>query len=137
MPLPTECTKPKAGYDGRIFIVYGRPKVGKSTFCSKIPDAIFLDTEDGLSHLEVFRVPVWSWEDLLDALNELRTDNHPFRNVVIDTIDSAWRLCAQYICAKKGLETPYGANDHGASWMEINDEMRRVLRGLSKLRYGV
>lgn len=68
-------------------IVYGPEGVGKSTLASELPAPIFLDTEDGTSHLDVPRVVCQSMGDVLDAVRALLKEEHGYRSVVIDTID--------------------------------------------------
>lgn len=68
-------------------IVYGPEGVGKSTLAAGLPAPIFLDTEDGTSHLDVPRVVCQSMGDVLDAVCALLKEEHGYRSVVIDTID--------------------------------------------------
>ncbi len=97
MPLPTAKTPPKRSLSNVSILLYGPSKIGKSSFASQAPDAIFLATEPGLNALEVYQQPIGSWPDFLDACAELAKGKHPFKTVVIDTIDILYRLCADHI----------------------------------------
>ena len=69
--LPTAKTQPKPDLADLTVLVYGQTKIGKSTFCAQSEGALFLATEPGLNALDVYQVPVQSWDDLLNACAEL------------------------------------------------------------------
>lgn len=136
MPLPTTKTPPKQSLSDYTILMYGPPKVGKSTFCAKAPDALFLATEAGLNSLDAFQYPVMTWEALLAACNELAAGDHKFKSVVIDTVDNAYKLCRDYICKRHKIDDPADlamGKGHGL----VNSELIRVLTRLSQLPYGL
>ena len=104
LTLPTEKAKPVTDLGKQTILIYAKPKLGKSTFASKAPNAIFFECEPGLNHLEVFKVPTYKWEDFLDACKLVAKGDHPFKTVVIDTVDNAFKACSEFICAKNGVE---------------------------------
>ena len=57
LTLPTQRTKPITDLDKQTILLYSAPKLGKSTFASRFPEAIFFECEPGLTHIEVFKVP--------------------------------------------------------------------------------
>ena len=134
--LPTEPTPPKTDMSAFNFIIYGPPKIGKTTLASHFPDAVFLATEDGQNALECFRVGLDSWPRFLDACGELMAGKHPFNTVVVDTVDNLWGLCQRFICEKRGIEheseLPYGLGSE-----LIRAEFFRALTKLSMLPYGL
>jgi len=110
--------------------------VHNSTFCSKAEDALFLNTEGGLRSLEVFQEPVATWETLLAKCKEIAEGHHPFKTIAIDTVDNAYRLCAEYICQRQKIEhesdLPYSKG-----YSLVNGEFYRVLTKLTLLPYGL
>ncbi len=66
--------------------------------CSHAENALFLATEPGLNALEVFEAPITCWDDLLQACAEIAEGKHDFKTIVIDTVDNAYRMCADYVC---------------------------------------
>ncbi len=58
--LPTTKTKPTTDLAKQSILLYGVPKLGKSSFASQFPEAMFFECEPGLNHLEVFKVPTYS-----------------------------------------------------------------------------
>lgn len=134
--LPTEKTPPKRDLRDMNLLVYGQPKIGKSTFCSKADGAMFLATEAGLNHLDVFQVPIASWEDMSDACAQIAAGDHKFRTVIIDTVDNAYRFCEEYVCKQLKIAHPSDA-DYGKGFGAVNSEFIRLLTKLGGLPYGL
>jgi hypothetical protein len=99
LTLPTSKSKPTTDLAKQSILIFGFPKLGKSTFASHAPDAIFFECEPGLNHLEVFKVPTYKWEDFLEACKLIAKGEHQFKTVVIDTVDNAFKMCSDYVCA--------------------------------------
>ena len=112
---------------------YGVESVGKTTLAAQTQDPIFLDVENGTAHLDVPRVSVKNWGELIDAVRELATPQyHQFKTVVLDSIDWAERLCIEDLKAEKKIksleEIPYGKGFTMAS-----ERMARFLNELDRL----
>ena len=84
--LPTKATPRLTQIELLTIMIYGAPKIGKSTWCSGAPNAIFLATEPGLAGLEVPQVPIDSWATLWGAFLSLRDKKHSYKTIVIDII---------------------------------------------------
>jgi len=124
--LPTEATKPVTELGKQTILLYGSPKLGKSSFASRAPGSLFFECEPGLNHLEVFKVPTYSWEAFLEACKLVAKGDHNFKTIVIDTIDNAFKMCSDYVCAKHGIEYE-GDMGHGKGWALVKNEWHRVL----------
>lgn len=136
MPLPTQKTKPKTRPEDFPLLIYGPPKIGKSTFCSQADDPLFLATERGLDAIDCFQQPIGSWPDLLKALGEIAEGKHSFKTIIIDTIDNAYRLCSDHICSEHGAKHESDLS-YGKGWALVNNEFQRVLMKLGNLPYGI
>ena len=134
--LPTKKTPPKLNPADLTVLLYGKPKLGKSTMCSQAEDAIFLATEPGLNHLDVYQAPITSWQQLLDAAAEIAKGDHPFRTLVLDTVDNAYRFCHEHVCAKNGIKHPSDL-PYGKGHALVNNEFHRVITKLASLPYGL
>jgi hypothetical protein len=134
--LPTEATKPVTELGKQTILLYGSPKLGKSSFASKAPGSLFFECEPGLNHLEVFKVPTYSWEAFLEACKLVAKGEHNFKTIVIDTVDNAFKMCSDYVCAKHGIEYE-GDMGHGKGWALVKNEWHRVLTRLASLPYGL
>lgn len=113
------------------FAVYGPEGIGKSTFASKFPDPVFIDTEGSTSSMDVARLPrPTSWEMLMEEIDYVKNDPHVCGTLVIDTIDWAEQLCVEFICAKHqkdGIES-FG---YGKGYIYAKEEFGRFLNRLS------
>jgi hypothetical protein len=134
--LPTAKTQPKPDLADLTVLVYGQTKIGKSTFCSQSDRALFLATEPGLNALDVYQVPIQSWEELGAACKEVEQGQHPFKTVVIDTIDNAYKFCTDYIVKKHKIEHESDLG-YGKGYALVNNEFQRVLTKLAFLPYGL
>ncbi|MEN6416309.1 MAG: ATP-binding protein [Armatimonadota bacterium] len=134
--LPTQKTPPKPNLADLTVLAYGGTKIGKSTWCSHADNALFISTEPGLNSLEVFQIPITTWDDLLVACGEIAEGNHSFKTVIIDTVDNAFRMCADYICRKFKIEHESDLG-YGKGHSLVNSEFQRVLNKLAFLPYGL
>ncbi len=134
--LPKEKTKRRTSLSEQTVLLYGMPKAGKSSTCAQIPDAIFLATEPGLNHLDVYQVPVTDWETFLAAAAEVAKGGHNFKAVIVDTIDNAYKFCLDHVCAKHGIKHPSDLS-YGKGHALVNNEFQRVMTKLAALPYGL
>lgn len=94
----------------RKVLVYGPEGVGKSTFASKFPDPLFIDTEGSTRNLNVRRMPnPTSWLMLLDEVTTVAQETS-CKTLIIDTLDWAERMCTWDLCQSKGWQ---GIEDAG------------------------
>lgn len=134
--LPKEPTVPKSELSDFNTIIYGPPKIGKTTLASRFPGAVFLATEDGQNAIECFRVLINTWDNFLDACGELLEGDHPYKTVIVDTVDNLWELARRYICDKRGIEHE-SELAYGLGSELVRTEFFRALTKLSMLSYGL
>jgi hypothetical protein len=136
MPLPTTKTPVKTSLADLTVLLYGPPKIGKTTMAAGADHALFLATEPGLNHLEAYQMPINSWEEMLDACADIVTTEHDFRTIIIDTIDNAYSLCADYICRQWKLKH-ISDMENNKGYSLACAEFTRVLNKLALLPYGL
>ena len=134
--LPTKKTPPKQALSDLSVLVHGAHKIGKTEWCSHAEGALFLAAEPGLNALDAYQVPISSWDDLLAACREIAEGKHPFKTIIIDTIDNAYKMCAEYICRKHKIEHESDLG-YGKGWALVNNEFQRVLNKLAFQPYGL
>lgn len=117
-------------------LIYGNGKIGKSTFCSKYEDVLFLATEPGLNSLDVYKVDIATWDDFLTVCKQLTSDDNKFKTIIVDTIDNAYRMCTEHILNKFKIDHE-GDLPFGKGWSLINNEFYRVITKLIFLPYGI
>lgn len=89
-----------------IHTIYGVPGVGKTTFASEFPNPIFLDLENGSSHLNVTRLNTFpKYENLLTTMNDLLNDKHNYQTVVIDSLEAMEDLIQAQICQADSVDS--------------------------------
>lgn len=83
-------------------VFYGPEGIGKSTFASKFPDPLFIDTEGSTKQLNVKRLPKpTSWQMLTQEVQYI-IQTKPCKTLVLDTADWAERLCVEAVCSRHG-----------------------------------
>lgn len=112
-------------------VVYGPEGIGKSTFASKFPETLFIDTEGSTNDMDVARLPrPTSWNMLLEEIQYVKSNPGVCKTLVIDTIDWAEQLCVDHICSvhcKKGIED-FG---YGNGYVYTKEEFGRFLNRLT------
>jgi hypothetical protein len=122
-------TKGKQARAQRV-VLYGVESVGKSTFAAQFPNPLFLDIEQGTSHLNVDRCDIGSWKQLTDSLAEAKATD--YQTIVIDSADWAERLCVEDLLAtsKKTSIEDFG---FGKGWVMVAERMSRMLASIDTL----
>lgn len=114
-------------------VIYGPEGIGKSTFASKFPDPVFIDTEGSTKDMNVSRFEkASSWQMLLDQCTYVRDNPSVCRTLVVDTIDWAEQMCVKQICDnynKDGIES-FG---YGNGYVYVKEEFGRFLNLLSEV----
>ena len=115
-------------------VVYGPEGIGKSTFASKFPKPLFIDTEGSTKKLDVDRLEdkPTSWTMLKNYVEYVRSNPSVCETLVIDTIDWAERLCVDEICARHGKDGIEGFG-YGNGYTYIAEEVGRFLNLLQEL----
>lgn len=134
--LPKQKTKPQFTLSKLSMLLYGVPKIGKSTFCSHIDGALFIATEPGLNHLETANVRVNSWLEFLEAMALLTKTKHGFKTLIIDTIDKLCDFCGDYVCENAQVQT-LGDFSFGKGYALYKTELKRVFTKVFALNMGV
>lgn len=136
--IPTAKSKPKERFEENLTLIYGAPKVGKSTFCAGLDSPLFLDTESGLNNLEVFKTGIDSWETFKEAYRELKSQQGklPFKTLVIDTIDNLWQMCCDYIC-KQNKVVHESELEWGKGYAMVKREFNMALAAYRQLGMGM
>ena len=136
MALPVKKTPVKSSLEEQIILLYGVPKIGKSTLASQFDNPLFLATEAGLNNLEVFQVPIPTWEVFLENCKDIAGSKHEFRTIVVDTVDNLWKACSLHIREKHKIDHE-SQLEWGRGYALVKDEFSRALTKLSLLPYGL
>lgn len=114
-------------------VVYGPEGIGKSTFASKFPDPVFIDTEGSTKDMDVARLPApSSWSMVLEEVRYVIQNPSICKTLVIDTADWAEQLCIAAVCdkhQKSGIED-FG---YGKGYVFLQEEFGKLLNLLTEL----
>lgn len=112
-------------------VVYGPEGIGKSTFASKFPEPVFIDTEGGTKDIDVARLPApSSWNMLLEEVRYVLDNPQVCKTLVIDTADWAENKCSTSVCdkyQKSGIED----FNYGKGYVFLQEEFGKLLNLLT------
>lgn len=124
---------------GKYIAIYGREKVGKTTFGAHLPRALFCNFEVGTNFLSGVRAQnISKWSDFKLILRQLEQPKaHDFYDtVVIDTVSQAYTLCEEFICAQAGVQK-LGDIPYGAGYASCKKEFESALRKITMAGFGI
>jgi hypothetical protein len=137
MTLPDKKTTKKRDLRDFTILLYGLPKIGKSTACSRIEDALFIPTEAGLKSLEVYATDqVTSWTHFLEIAAEVAKNNKKFKTLVIDTVSNLYQMCEDYVVHREGCTHVSKVPDKAGYGM-VRIEFKRAITKLAALGTGL
>lgn len=117
-------------------VIYGPEGIGKSTFISRFPGVVFIDTEGSTAHMDVYRTPApTSWPMLLDMVKVIGAKAVPagqVKTLAIDTADWAEILCVRDICARRKWDGIEDAG-YGKGYTYLEEEFGRLLNLLQQV----
>lgn len=117
----------------RILLV-GIEGIGKSTWASSAPSPIFIQTEDGLGGIDCHKFPLaTSYEEVIEQLSAISSEEHDYQTVVIDSVDWLERLIWDHVCRRTNvtnIERVGGGFSKG--YVYALDEWREVLQLLKR-----
>ena len=123
--LEAICSSKK--WNGMKAVVYGVPGVGKTTFAATFPSPILIRTEDGASAMDVPTFPelVTSTEQLRAINVLLYKEKHPYKTVIIDSLDWLEPIVWSELCHRQGKAhiEDFG---YGKGYKMLDEDYRRI-----------
>ena len=86
----------------KVLLLYGAPKVGKTTVLSQLKDCLIIDTEQGANMIEGYVEEANSREELINILQKAK-EGHEYQYVAIDTIDKVADWADKSVCKDEGV----------------------------------
>ena len=107
-------------------VIYGPEGIGKSTFASKFPSPVFIDTEGSTKYMDVARFEkTESWDDILLQINEAMAVGS-YKTIIVDTVDWADLMCIKAVCSRLNVT---GIEDigYGKGYVYVSEEFKKLL----------
>tara|TARA_R100000700_G_C3177287_1_gene152410 strand:+ start:831 stop:1502 length:672 start_codon:yes stop_codon:yes gene_type:complete len=107
----TKAKRKPVSVNPRTLLLYGAPKVGKTTVLSQLKDCLVIDTESGSSMLEGYFHNVDSKDELINFYKEAE-EGHEYKYFALDTIDKIVEWTEKAVCSEFEIESindlPFG-----------------------------
>ena len=108
MQLPK--TKVKASRKSpKNMIIYGPPKIGKTSMLSKLDNCLIIDLEDGSDMVDALKIKANNLDELTEIGKAIMKDGRPYKYVAIDTISKLEEWC-EVEAKELYMKTPMGKN---------------------------
>lgn len=126
----------KTGGKPPRILIYGPQKIGKSTFGSQSEKPVFIQTEDGLDALGADAFPLSkSYEDVMKNIEQLATQEHDYKTLVVDSLDHLEPLVWKALCKEHNVKTIEEVlKGYGKGYVLALDLWREYLTALDYLR---
>ena len=105
-------TEAKGVENLRHLVLYGLPKVGKTTIVSKLPNVLIIGFEKGVEYVDGYKIRINSYKELREVLIELGQDKK-FDFVVFDTVTTMLEVL------KERAEELYSNTIMGKNWLSV------------------
>jgi|TARA_Y100000816_G_C26099902_1_gene582708 Cdc6-like AAA superfamily ATPase len=127
------------------FVLYGPPKIGKTTVLSKLDDCLIIDLEDGSDMVEALKIKANNMQELSQIGQSIIKEGKPYKYIAVDTITQLEVWCESE--AKVLYQnTPMGKNfdrdnkglsvlslPNGAGYLYLRMAYKKWLDRLNKL----
>lgn len=91
------------------FVLYGQPKIGKTTALAQLENCLIIDLEDGTDMVDALKIKANNLKELSEIGREIIKANKPYKYIAVDTVTQLEVWCEQD--AKRLYQnTPMGKN---------------------------
>lgn len=162
MPLPKEKTKMESNYLKKSYLIYGIPKIGKTTVAASFgtdkDKALFFATEPGHKHQEIYKWYVdekveetnlvsgeitevtvsrdpSNWQHFKQCCFEM-TKQNDFKILIVDTADNLFSWCQAYVRKDKKIDHESDM-EFGKGYDALKTEFQAPINFLAQKGYGI
>ena len=108
MELPKRVVK-ASRKSPKNMIIYGPPKIGKTTVLSQLEGCLIIDLESGSDMVDALKIQVNNLKELAEVGKEIIKQGKPYKYIAIDTISKLEEWCEDE-AKKLYMTTPMGKN---------------------------
>lgn len=114
-------------------VLFGPEGIGKSTFASKFPNPLYIDTEGSTKQLDVARLPnPNTWNELLEEVKYVVNNPSVCQTLVIDTADWAEKMAIIQVCQTQKVESLMSI-PYGNGYILLEQEFKNLLNLLDEV----
>tara|TARA_R110002167_G_scaffold310470_1_gene515381 strand:- start:296 stop:943 length:648 start_codon:yes stop_codon:yes gene_type:complete len=126
-------------------IIYGPPKIGKTSVLADLDNCLIIDLEDGSDMVDALKVKVSNLKELAAVGKAIMKEGRPYKYVAIDTISKLEEWCEED-AKKLYMTTPMGKNfdtknpgmsilslPNGGGYLYLRIAYKKWIERLSKL----
>lgn len=123
-------------------IIFGLPKVGKTSALAQLPNALLIDLENGAEYQDCYKLTAQTYMDLYKIAKALKEEEHNFQFVILDTVTALEDICLP-LANKLYRDTPmgknFGENDNvlklpnGAGFLYQREAMQMIIGWFEKV----
>ena len=115
----------------KVMLLYGAPKVGKTTALSQLKDCLIIDTEQGANMVDGYIEEANNREELIKILKEA-SDGHEYEYVAIDTIDKIADWAEKSVCAEEGV-TAIADLAYGKGFALVREKVLNTIKVMKEI----
>jgi hypothetical protein len=91
-------------------IIFSKPKTGKTSLLSELPNCLILDLEGGTKYLNAMKVEANTFEEIKEVGNAIKEAGNPYKIIAVDTITALEEMVIPY------AEALYSRSPMGKNW---------------------
>ncbi len=127
---------PKFTQDPKNLIIYGVPKIGKTSLLSTLENNLILDLENGSDYVEALKIKIHDVKELQEVCKAIKEAGCPYKFITIDTV-TALEEMAKPLALALYKKTPAGIGDmitkdvltiaHGAGYGFLRQAIEKLI----------
>lgn len=147
MILPEDKKREVAKVKKQRLWIYGQPFSGKTTFASKFPHVLMLNTDGNVNFVDSPFISIKddvevtgriikrtkAWEVFKDTITELEKKDNTFETIVVDLLEDTYEYCRLYMYEQMGIT--HESDDSFRAWDKVRTEFLSTIKRLMNLDY--
>lgn len=139
MELP-KAKVPAITQDPKNLIIYGVPKIGKTTLLSTLDSCLIVDLENGSDYVDALKVKVNNMKDFGELCKLLKESGNPYKFIAIDTVTALEEFAKPYalqLYKSSPMGSTFSGTDilsapHGAGYGFLRTAIENLIGALTK-----
>lgn len=121
----------------RELLIYGAPKIGKTTVCAGLEDNFIIDIEDGSEYVEALKKKALNPSKLKKIISAVKKEGQPYKYTTLDTITELEQWAEKIATRKHKSNNPAFSGDikelaYGLGYSKIRTEFMNILDAFRK-----